>query len=203
MLITPCRRARTWPRPAGQTRAPVAVPVPPPRLWQAVTHCPMPSLEPYRSEMRREESRCATPGMTTELAARPPQKKAIIWGMKPEACPKARTRPWVSLCSFVGAPWAALSPARAGGHWGDPQVPRSSPSPGQGCPVPGWVPLAPGAGCWRWGLVLSPPHLHLPSLYLPPSLCIAAITDTLKHNDLAVSVMDDRTFLSGLNHCRE
>lgn len=84
-----------------------------------------------------------------------------------------------------------------------PQVLRSSPNPAQGCPVPGWVPLAPGAGCWCWGLVLSPPHLHLPSLYLPPSLCIAAITDTLKHNDLAVSVMDDRTFLSGLNHCRE
>lgn len=79
-----------------------------------------------------------------------------------------------------------------------PSLSPLSRQPGQGWPQgPRVYP------CWVQGAGASPPHLHLPSLYLPPSLCIAAITDTLKHNDLAVSVMDDRTFLSGLNHCRE
>lgn len=98
------------------------------------------------------------------------------------------------LCCFVDAPTAPKTlhrPLRAIAMQEDAWDPQPRLSPGLS---PDLSPL--GARGWCF-----PRHLHLPSLYLPPGLCIAAITDTLKHNDLAVSVMDDRTFLSGLNHC--
>lgn len=61
---------------------------------------------------------------------------------------------------------------------------------------PGLSQLSAGVWCFPLGICISP-------AFISPSLCIAAITDTLKHNDLAVSVMDDRTFLSASNHCPE
>lgn len=192
MLIIPRRRLCTWPGVRGQSPGTLAVAVATSaRLW-ASSHpplCPLHRISCIPKEMGKEEPLCTNPGIMRKINGIFRQYLESSTYSDP-SLPVPVTG-FVPLCCFVDAPTASETPH----HPLRVIATQEPPTPGcpQGCPqvCPRWVR---GAGA-------SPRHLHLPSLYLPPGLCIAAITDTLKHNDLAVSVMDDRTFLSGLNHC--
>lgn len=67
---------------------------------------------------------------------------------------------------FWVLPWLHCPQRGQGGTEVTPQVLRSSPNPAQGCPVPGWVPLAPGAGAGGWcfplRICIFPAFIFLP-----------------------------------------